>query len=389
MELKEICLKYQEKVTALRREFHMHPELSFVEIKTAQRVREELDAAGITWENVPGTHSVIGIIEGAKPGKTIALRADMDALPMQEESDVPYKSKIDGVMHACGHDAHVAMLLGAGNVLNEYKKNLAGKVLLCFQSGEETGSGALKIIEYLEAHGGVDQFIGLHIWASFKEGTITLLDGPTMAGALGLEITVTGQGGHGSRPDLSRDPIKAACDLVLKISSIPSNFYDVLDHSVVHVGSIQAGSLGNIFPDKALIKCGCRYFKKGGADKIMEVMYNMAEGVGKAYNVEIEVRITGSAPSVINSSEAVMRARNILSQVDGLVLDADQQPICASDDYAYYLQKYPGFYGFLGAMNEAKGIVWTQHNTKFDIDEAALKKGYEFMSCYAADFLKS
>ncbi len=388
MDLKAVCLKYENKVIELRREFHMHPELSFQEIRTAQRVREELDKAGIAWENVPDTHSVIGIVKGAHPGKTIALRADMDALPMQEESDPPYKSQIEGVMHACGHDAHVAMLLGAAMTVNEAKEELAGEALFCFQSGEETGSGALKIIEYLEKRGGVDRMIGLHIWASFKEGTIVLLDGPTMAGAVGIEICITGQGGHGSRPDLAKDPVKAACDLALKISSIPSNFYDVLDHSVVHVGSIQSGTIGNIFPDKAILKCGCRYFKPGGGDKIMDHMRRMAGGVALIYDVDIEVTVKGQAPSTINNPEATARARELVRDVDGLEVDSKQQPICASDDYAYYLEKYPGFYGFLGAMNEEKGIIWTQHNSKFDVDETALRKGYEFMSRYTVDFLK-
>ena len=230
--------------------------------------------------------------------------------------------------------------------------------------------------------------IGLHIWASFKEGTIVLLDGPTMAGAVGIEICITGQGGHGSRPDLAKDPVKAACDLALKISSIPSNFYDVLDHSVVHVGSIQSGTIGNIFPDKAILKCGCRYFKPGGGDKIMDHMRRMAGGVALIYDVDIEVTVKGQAPSTINNPEATARARELVRDVDGLEVDSKQQPICASDDYAYYLEKYPGFYGFLGAMNEEKGIIWTQHNSKFDVDETALRKGYEFMSRYTVDFLK-
>lgn len=387
MDLKQLCMQQEEKMIALRREFHMHPELSFVEVRTAERVREELSKADIPWENVPDTYSVIGIIEGGQPGKTIALRADMDALPMQEETNAPYKSTIDGVMHACGHDAHVAMLLGAALVLNQVKESLKGKVLLCFQSGEETGSGSLKIIEYLEQKGGVDQLIGQHIWASIKEGTVAILDGSTMAGAMGLEIVISGQGGHGSRPDLSRDPIKPACDLVLKLSSIPSNFYDVLDHSVVHVGMIQSGTLGNIFPDNALIRCGFRYFKDGGGEKILELIERIAGGVAETYGVKTEIKVIGMTPPVINNHDSVLRAREVVSQIEGLEVDLAQEPICASEDFAYYMKKFPGFFAFLGGMNEEKGIVWTQHNTKFDIDEAALRKGCELLSRYTADFL--
>jgi amidohydrolase len=389
MDISQLCRKTEEKLVAWRREFHAHPELSLQEVWTSARIKEELAGMGIPSEIVPGTHSLVGVVEGASPGKTMALRADIDALPMQEENDVPYKSRVDGAMHACGHDAHIAMLLGAASVLGELRASLKGKVMLCFQSAEEIGFGAAELIDYLDARGGVDQIIALHIWSSIKEGTIMLLDGPTMAGAVGFDIDVKGQGGHASRPDLARDPIRPACDLVLKITSIPSNFYDVLDHSVVHVGMIQGGTQGNIFPNRALVRGGFRYFKSEGKDKIMSYIRQIAAGVAETYGVEAEVKpFGGSVPPVLNHRDSVARARALVPQVEGLEIDDTQQPICASDNYGYFLLKYPGFYGFLGAMNEKKGIVWTQHHTRFDIDEAALRKGCEFMCRYALDFLK-
>jgi amidohydrolase len=366
----------------------MHPELSLKEVWTSAKIKEELAGMGIPSEIIPGTHSLVGVVEGVAPGKTVALRADIDALPMQEENDVSYKSRVDGAMHACGHDAHIAMLLGAASVLNELRTSFKGKVMLCFQSAEEIGFGASEVIDYLESKGGVDQVIALHIWASIKEGTIMLLDGPTMAGVAGFEINVKGQGGHASRPDLANEPIKPACDLVLKITSIPSNFYDVLDHSVVHVGMIQGGTQGNIFPNQAFLRGGYRFFKPEGKERIMTHIKSIAAGVAQAYNVDLQVDyLGGSCPPVINHHEPIARARNLVSQVECLKVDDTLQPICASDNYAYFLLKYPGFYGFLGAMNEEKGIIWTQHNTRFDIDEAALRKGYEFMCRYALNFL--
>jgi metal-dependent amidase/aminoacylase/carboxypeptidase family protein len=175
----------------------------------------------------------------------------------------------------------------------------------------------------------------------------------------------------------------------LKITSIPSNFYDVLDYSVVHVGMIQGGTQGNIFPNQALLRGGFRHFKLEGKKKIMSYIRQIAAGVAETYGVDIEVDDLGdnSAPPVINHHEPIARARALVSQVEGLEIDDRLQPICASDNYGYFLLKYPGFYGFLGAMNEEKGIVWAQHHTRFDIDEAALRKGCEFMCRYALDFL--
>jgi amidohydrolase len=385
--LAQTCREWEQKVVAWRREFHTHPELSFQEAWTSGRIKEELGKLNIPYDSLPDSQAVVGIVKGAFPGKTIALRADMDALPIQEESDVPYKSCISGKMHACGHDAHVAMLLGAGGALNDFRASMKGEALLCFQSAEEVGGGHAEIVKYLDGRGGVDQIIGLHIWASIKEGTLMLLDGPTMAGALGYNIRVKGRGGHASRPDLAKDPIKPACEMALKISSIPSNFYDVLDHSVVHIGMVQGGTMGNIFPDTVTLQGGTRFFKVDGGRTILSHIKRIAEGVAKIYDVDIEVEELPSVPPVINNAEAAARGRELASQVEGLEADKAGQPICASEPYGYFLLKYPGFLAFLGAMNEEKGIVWAQHNAKFDVDEAALRKGCEFMCRYTLDFL--
>ncbi|GHV34352.1 peptidase M20 [Synergistales bacterium] len=388
MNLSQLCRKHEQKVIEWRREFHMHPEVSYQEVWTSSRIQEELGRMDIPFESIEGTRSFVGIIEGINPGRTIALRADMDALPVQEENDVPYKSCIDGVMHACGHDAHVAMLLGAAKVLSELRSSFEGKIFLCFQSAEEIAGGAVELINYLESKGGVDQVIALHVWSSIKAGTIMLRDGPTMAGARGIEICVKGRGGHASRPDLAKDPIKAACELVLKMSSIPSNFYDVLDHSVVYIGKFQGGTMGNVLPHKVVLSGGCRFFKIGGSDEIVRHVRRIAEGVARIYDVDIEVETPrANVPPVVNHRRSVERARELVAQVEGLTVDDTLPPVCASDNYSFFLLKYPGFYGFLGAMNEDKGIVWEQHNNRFDIDETVLRKGYEFMCGYALDFL--
>ncbi len=365
----------------------MYPEVSNSEEKTSARVRAELDKLQIPYVQLPPAYGIVATIKGARPGKRIAVRADMDALPMQEEKDVPYKSKIDGVMHSCGHDAHTAMLLGAANVLAQLKDQLAGEVLLCFQSAEEIGLGAKEILEHLDQIGGVDQVIALHIWGSIPEGEIMLIPGSCMAGSDGFIININGKGGHGARPDIANDPIKAACEMVLKMASIPSNYYDVLDPCVVSTGVIHSGTLRNIFPDTATVEGTIRYFKVGGNLKVHEKIREIAKGIEIANKVQIDFQTIGSVPPVFNHQEPIQKAISLAKEVQGLKA-VGGEPICASENYGYYMMKYPGFMAFLGGMNPDKDIVYPQHHCKFDVDETALRKGYEFVARYVLDFLQ-
>lgn len=385
----ELARKYESYIIEQRRIFHQYPEVSLKEEKTSQRIRAELDKMGIPYEELPPNHGLVATIKGGKPGdKMIGVRADIDALPVTEECDVSYKSKIEGVMHACGHDAHIAMLLGVARVLTDYRENLAGTVKLIFQSAEEIGLGYQEVLDYLDRTGGVDRLIGLHIWGTLPEGEILLIPGSVFAGGSGFTITVKGQGGHGARPDLTRDPIKAACDMVLKMASIPSNMYDVLDHSVVSSCKIESGTLGNIFPDTATILGTTRYYKDGGGEKLIEHINRIGKGVGIAYDVDIDVQIRGGIPPVYNQPELIPRARELVDEIEGLKVSPQQDPICAGDNFGCLLHRYPGFYGVLGAENKEIGCSWPQHNTKFNVDESALRKGCEFMASYVADYLK-
>lgn len=385
----ELCKKHESYMIEQRREFHMYPEISLKEEQTSQRIKAQLSQMGIPYEELPPNHSLVATIQGGKEGgKVIGIRADIDALPMQEESDIPYKSKTDGVMHACGHDAHVAMLLGAAKVLMECREDLAGTVKLIFQSAEEIGLGYQEILEYLERTGGIDQVIGLHIWSTLPEGEILLIPGSVFAGGSVFHITVKGQGGHGARPDLIREPIKAACDMVLKLAAIPSNMYDVLDYSVVSIGKIESGTMGNIFPDTVAIDGTTRFFKPEGGDKLIEHIRRIGAGVGTAYDVEVECEVSVSNPPVYNQPDLITHARELVDGIEGLKVSPQQEPICAGDNFSRILQRYPGFYGVLGAENKEDGCSWPQHNAKFNIDESALRKGCEFIVSYVADYLR-
>lgn len=276
MTIAELAAKYEQYVIDMRREFHENPELSHHEERTVRRIREELDKLGIPNITV-GHNNVIGTLEGGKPGKKIAIRADIDALPVAEANEVPYKSKVEGVMHACGHDGHAAMLLGTAHVLSEIRDQLCGTVYLCFQVAEEIGAGADEIVAYLGSIGGVDQAIGTHLAGGDPAGVINLPDGPMMAGALGFEITVKGVGGHGSRPDRAVDPVKPACDIVLKIAMIPAQYHNPFDTCVVSPCQITAGNKNNIIPETAFIAGNIRFFKYGDGDKIFAKIKEVAE----------------------------------------------------------------------------------------------------------------
>jgi len=387
MELRELFDREERGIIELRRWFHAHPEASLHEELTSRKIAEELEKMGIPYEKLPPNHGLVAIIEGAKKGKTIVIRADMDALPVSEETGLPFSSENKGVMHACGHDGHMAMLLGVIKTLSQYRNQFNGTVKCLFQVGEEIGRGHGEALEYLEKTGGTDGVIALHLWSNIPEGQILLIPGAVFAGVRGFVVKVRGEGGHGGRPDLVKDPIKSACDLVLKISAIPSNFYDVLDHSVVHVGKIEAGTLGNIFPSEATVTGGFRWFNPGGEGAITEKIRQIADGVGIAYGVKCELQLLGGVAPVHNNPAMIEQARSLISQVDGLRIADQTAPICASDNIGFFLEKYPGFYGVLGAGKPGTEI-YPHHHCKFDLDEKALRKGMEFMCRYAMEFLK-
>ncbi len=389
MNLAERFKQSEGYIIQMRRLFHSQPELSLHEEHTQSLIREQLSQMGIPCQELAPSFGLAGMICGSRPGRTIALRADIDALPVTEETGLPFQSQNPGVMHACGHDAHIAMLLGAARVLNQVKEELAGRVVLLFQAAEETGHGTQEALEYFDSIGGIDQIIGLHIWSEFEEGEILLLPGSVMAGGHGIAFHIKGMGGHGSRPDLVRDPIKAACDLVLKLSSIPSSYYNVLDHCAVSIGQFESGTAGNIIPGEARLKGTARYFKKDGAEAVNAIIRRFCQGTAACHGVEIEFSPTGSLAPVYNSPKAIELARSLVPSVEGLRLRAQQDPLSGSDNMGVLLDKYPGFYGILGGRNQAAGCSYPQHSSRFNIDEKALPKGAQFMAAYAVRYLNS
>jgi amidohydrolase len=369
----------------LRREIHAHPELSLEEKATSERVARELDEMGIQVVRL-ADHCVVGILRGGREGRRLAIRADMDALPIVEETSAPYRSQKQGVMHACGHDAHTAMLLGAARLLIGRQAQLAGRIFFCFQSGEEIGRGADVILEYLESQGGVDQAIAAHVWAEIPMGRISVVKGARMAAVDAFDIEVVGRGGHGSRPDLCIDPIKPAAQMLLALSAIPTNRTKSTDPLVIHIGKFEAGTLRNIFPQSAFLYGGIRYFSENARQNAHRLIRETCEHIAEAYGAKVKIEFIHGAPAVMNNSEAVARAEKVIGEMDRLELDTFE-PICASENFAFFLEKYPGFMAFIGIQNKAKGLDCVHHHPHFELDEDALPLGVEFFTRYAIDYL--
>ena len=389
MDLYELSCAVEDYVITMRREFHSHPEISFEEKRTTLRIKEELEKAGIPHETV-GSGNIVGLIDTGKPGKKLAIRADIDALPMEEyDQTVSYRSQNPGVMHSCGHDGHTAMLLGTAKALTEMTEDLCGKIYLCFQVAEEVGGGAGEIVEYLKSKGGVDCVIGTHLDGGSDAGVIYLPDGPLMAGAELFEIEVKGVGGHGSRPDKAVDPIKPACDILLKIASIPAQYHNPFDTCVVSPCQIHGGSADNIIPESVKIGGNLRFFKYGDSERLMERITLIAENTAKAYGTTATVSHHSSSPlPVINDPKMAALGRKAAEEA-GFIFAPPHDPTCGSDNYAEFLAAFPGFYCDTGARCKRPGTSGNHHNPRFDLDETAFRRIVEFFLRFTQNFLSN
>lgn len=378
----EEALKIKDEIVAWRRDFHMYPELKYEEERTSRIVEEHLRDWGYSIKRV-GTGVIADIGEG---GKTVALRADMDALPVQEENDVPYKSKIPGKMHACGHDAHTAMLLGAAKIIAEHRDELNGRVRLIFQPAEEGGNGALKMIER-GALEGVDAIFGFHVWMDLPSGLIGIREGPFLAGAGIFNGKIIGKGGHGASPHESIDPVPITAEAVLAFQTIVSRNLDPIENGVVSVTSIHGGTAFNVIPEEVEFKGTIRFFKREVGEMIQRRMNEILEGVTRAHGARYELSVEELTPPTVNDKEMAEFARKVAEKY-GLKY-GEVPPTMGAEDFSFYLQKVPGAFLALGIRNEEKGIVYPHHHPKFDVDEDVLHLGTAMEVALAFEFLGS
>ncbi len=366
----EEFLKYKDEIIAMRRDFHMHPELGYEEVRTSGIVKDYLGDLGIETKIMAKT-GVVGYLNNGGE-KTIAIRADMDALPIQEESNVPYKSKVPGKMHACGHDAHTAMLLVTAKILSQMEFD--GNIRFLFQPAEEGLNGARKMVQE-GAIAGVDAIIGMHVWINLPAKSIGISEGPIMAAVDRFRINVIGKGGHGASPHETSDPILASSYIISSLQSIVSRNVDPVDTAVVTVGKIHGGTAFNIIPENVELEGTVRTFSEDTQKMIERRVKEIAENVAKAQGCSAEVKYEHLNYATINDKNLAEMGRKIAAQITSV----EEQGInMGGEDFSEYARVIPGLFAYLGIRNEEKGITYPHHNPKFDIDEEALPYGVAF-----------
>jgi len=381
----KILAKQRDYIINLRREFHSYPEKSWQEHRTSRRIKKELDQMHIEYQEIAGT-GVVGIIEGKGEGQTVALRADMDALEIVEENEVDYKSKKEGIMHACGHDGHTAMLLGTARVLSQLKDKFNGRVKLIFQPAEEMVQGAAKMVEE-GVIADVDGIMGIHLWNDIPTGKINIQPGPRMASGDYVKIDFFGKGGHGSLPQQTVDPIVMASAFIQESQSILSRESDPLDPVVFTLGEVKSGTRFNIIPEKAHLEGTLRCFSQQTREQSAEAIERYAEKVAAAYRGNVEVNIEKGTPPTINEKEATAIGRKSANEIVGEDNLTGLEKTTGSEDMAYYLEKVPGFIAFVGAGFSDNNKNYPHHNSHFDLDEESLDIGANLYIKFALDFL--
>ena len=377
-----------------RRAFHRHPELGYNEQITSRTVAERLTQYGYEVRAGVGGTGVVGLLAGRddSSARTLLYRADMDALPVQEENAVDYRSQNDGVMHACGHDAHIAIGLAVARQMMAERDSLAGNIKFAFQPAEEGGNGAVAMID----DGVLDDprvtaAVGLHVWNNMPVGTAGIYAGPMMAAVDEFELVINGRGGHGAMPHQTVDAIVTASQIVTALQTVVSRNVAPLDSAVVTVGKFIAGTAFNVISDTATLRGTVRTFNKETHAKIPEMVERVIRGISEAMGATYDLSYKRHTPPLVNNQEVCDLVSECASEVLGAdnVFRDESVRTMGGEDISYFLERVPGCYFFLGTRNEARGFVHPHHSARFDIDESALALGVEIMTRVARLYLKS
>ncbi len=378
-------------LVAMRRDLHEHPELSFEEYRTSGIVAQRLQALGLEVQTGVAKTGVVGLLRGgaSKPGaKTIAIRADMDALPIHELNEIEYRSRTDGKMHACGHDGHTSILLTVADILSKRRMELAGNVKFIFQPAEERVGGAKPMVEE-GAMQDVDGVIGLHLISGYPQGRVGVRAGAVFASADRIEFTVRGKGGHAAIPEQSIDPIVASAHIITALQTLISRETSPFSPAVITIGTINAGTAFNIIPESVKMQGTMRAYSNEHREYLLRRIREVAGGVAAALRATCEVQLFDGCPPCINDpamTELVHRAA--VATVGEQRVDSGAEVMTTgSDDMAYFLQAVPGCYFIVGARSEDKDAIYPHHHPRFNIDEDALPIAVEVLTRAAVDFL--
>ena len=374
----------------------MHPELGFREFRTSGIVAKELESLGLEVTKGIGKTGVVALLEGARPGPTLLLRFDMDALPITEETDAEYASQMPGVMHACGHDGHTAIGLTVARMLHSHRDELSGTIKFCFQpseegtNGEDVGGAEMMMRDGVLDAPRVDRTLALHLWNEKPLGWLGIAAGPVMAGADIFTIGITGRGGHGAIPQQTVDPVVAAAQIVGALQTIVSRNVAPLETAVVSVTTIHAGTAFNVIPPSVAMTGTIRTFEMGVRQKVHQRFEQITRGVGEALGCQVDIEIKRITPALINdeaiTSTVQDAARRVLSGSD---LDTAAYITMGAEDMAYMQEKVPGCFFFVGSNDKARHLDYGHHHPKFDFDEEALIRASALMAAAAMDVLNS
>ncbi|MBY0411309.1 MAG: amidohydrolase [Burkholderiaceae bacterium] len=382
----ELALEFQDYMVAQRRHLHRSPELSFEERLTSNHVRAELDRLQIPYE-VAGDYGVVATIEGQNAERMVALRADMDALPIQEiNTHLEYCSQHAGVMHACGHDGHVAMLLGAAQMLVKMRDQIPGTVKLCFQQAEERGGGTAEILKLLAPHP-VRGAFAIHLWSEIETGKFSVQAGPRMAAGDNFDIHIEGLGCHGATPQRGIDPIVVAAAIVNGASHLISREIDPTHAAALTFGKLHSGNAGNVIPQSAALAGTLRTTDKNDQVQLQAALRRVVEHTAQAHRAHATIDIRRGGTMLVNDARESERAHAVVQSLYGAEALISFPSLMVSENFGDFLEVYPGLMAFIGVRNEACGATFAHHHPQFNIDEAVLHQGAALHVGYAVNCL--
>lgn len=381
--------RYYEEMVSIRRYLHANPELSFQEVHTPQYIANFHREIGLEVREGVGGRGVVATLRGAKPGKTVALRADFDALPIQEENDIPYKSKVDGVMHACGHDGHTATLLILAKALYEMREEISGNIVFIHQFAEEVLPGGAKPMIGDGCLDGVDVIFGTHLWAPTPLGEIHVKSGAIMAAPDMFEVTIHGKGGHGAEPHNAIDSIVLGAQYVSQLQTIISRRISPLKQAVITVGQFEAGKAYNIISEKATLKGTVRTLDEEVRNQIEKELESLLKAICDGANATYEFKYTRGYPAVVNHPDETAFLADIAKAISEVDQVKECEPLMVGEDFAYYLQKVPGTFFITGAKHPDWETAYPHHHPKFNFDERAMLIAAKTMGLATLTYLEN
>jgi amidohydrolase len=378
----------EAEMIARRRDFHQHPELGFQEYRTAEIVATELNQLGLEVQTGIGLTGVVGLLEGDRPGPTILMRFDMDALPIQETNTTDYISRSAGVMHACGHDGHTSIGLAVAKMFVPLRKELIGTLKFVFQPAEEGLGGAAAMVKDGVMHDpSPERSLSLHIWNDKPLGWVGATNGACMSASERFTITLQGKGGHGASPFLTKDPVAAAAQIITALNTIVARNVNALDSAVVSVTAVKAGEAFNVIPDVAELRGTIRTFRPEVREVVLRRVQEITEGIAKAMDCPATIEFKSITPAVVNEFEMAGSVRAVAARLPGVTNVVDDERTMGSEDMALMMNTVPGCYFFVGSANPEKELDFPHHHPRFDFDERVLVQGAALMASAAAEYV--